>query len=151
MTRVPFPLLAISVATLGAALPAQAACPGSTLAEAHACIEALTKARDAALEHGQRTACEAVQLTIDGVAAQRQSALRYEGTTVVCHVSSVLPPNLRKVDIPGVFGEPGATLSWPHGQAYRPSRINPDGLLPTMPLGTGLDASDLFRGYPAMR
>lgn len=143
MTRIGPALLAISAASLGAALPAQASCPGSTLAEAHACIEALTKARDAALAKGHKTACNAVQLTVNGVATQSTTTLRYVGTTVACHVDGFQPINWRGSALPGQ-ALPGGMLSVPPSwSADRPTL--------GLPNSTGREALDLFRGYPAMR
>jgi hypothetical protein len=129
------------------ALPALADCPGATLETARACYETLlaesARQRDRALLHGHQTACNSVQLTVNGVATQSTTTLRYVGTTVACHVEGFQPINWRGSALPGQ-ALPGGMLSLPPGwSGARPA--------PGLPPGTGLDASDLFRGYPAMR
>jgi hypothetical protein len=135
-------------AALGlAAVPAQADCPGDTLETARACYETLlaesARQRDLALRHGHQTACNAVQLTVNGVATQSTTTLRYVGTAVACHVDGVQPVNWRNSGWPGQ-ALPGGMLSVPPGlSAYPPAT--------GMPNSTGFEALDLFRGYPAMR
>lgn len=128
------------------AIPAKADCPGETLETARTCYASLlaesARQRDLALQHGHRTACSAVHLTVNGVAMHRTTVLRYEGTTVACHVDGFQLLNWRDSGVPEQVLPGGTTVS-PGWSANRP--------LTGLPGSRGLEALELFRGYPAMR